>query len=102
VNGFDEARRRVLEETLDAVVTVDISDDLVIESYAEIYETLRRHPKGSRTNVGENDMWIAAATRAAGATLLTIDGDFDSLYPNMIDRVYIPKNSRLAPPPSSP
>lgn len=33
----------------------------------------------SSRNMGKNDLWIAAATHALEATLLTTDGDFDHL-----------------------
>jgi predicted nucleic acid-binding protein len=100
VNGFGEAKRAAIAAMLDVgVVTVDIGDEAVLEAYAEIYEALRNHPGGARTNVGENDMWIAAATRAAGATLLTMDRHFDALHPRVINRIYIPRDSRL---PSTP
>ena len=74
---------------LDALVTIDISDALVVQSYAVVYEAFKRHPKGSRTNVGENDMWIAAATRATQATLLTLDAHFDALPRDVINRIHI-------------
>jgi tRNA(fMet)-specific endonuclease VapC len=101
VNDFGDAKRAAIGEMLDSVVTIDISDDAVITSYAIIYEALRNYPKGARTNTGENDMWIAAATLAAGATLLTCDVHFDPLCPAVINRVYVPKHSRLGPPTST-
>ncbi len=89
VHGFTDAQRENIDMMLDSLVAVDISDEVVIESYAVIYESLRKHPKGSRANVGENDMWIAAATRATGATLLTLDTDFDALPRDVINRIHI-------------
>jgi predicted nucleic acid-binding protein len=71
------------------LTVIDIHDDDVLRAYAEIYAHLRNHPKGSRTNVGENDMWIAAAARASNSTLLTLDRDFDPLEGAMITRLYI-------------
>ena len=97
VNDFDKARNESIETMLDALVTVDISDALVVESYAVIYEAFKRHPKGSRANVGENDMWIAAATRATGATLLTLDTHFDALPPDVINRIHIPSKPPRGP-----
>lgn len=47
VNDFDKARCHAIAGMLDSLVTIDISDALVIESYAVIYEALMRHPKGS-------------------------------------------------------
>ncbi len=97
VNDFGTAERESIETMLDALVTVDISDELVIESYAVIYEAFRRHPKGSRANVGENDMWIAAATRATQATLLTLDTHFDALPPDVINRIHISSKPPFGP-----
>lgn len=36
--------------------------------------------------MGKNDLWIAAAAAATGATLLTTDGDFDWLDPLFLAR----------------
>lgn len=85
-NGFGEKKRDAIRGMLDHVVTVDVSDEAVIRAYAEVYAALHRHVKGSRTNIGENDMWIAACTRAVGATLLTHDAHFDALAPDIIQR----------------
>jgi predicted nucleic acid-binding protein len=97
VNDFTEAQRENIEAMVDSLVTVDINDGLVIESYAVIYEAFKRHPKGSRANVGENDMWIAAATRATGATLLTLDTHFDALPADVISRIHIPSKPPFGP-----
>lgn len=94
VNGYGTAKRAAITITLTNVVTIDI-DQTVVDAYVEVYAALRRFPKGARTNVGENDLWIAAATRAAGATLLTTDTDFDPLSPDTIQRIYIPRTMRL-------
>jgi len=95
VNNFGEAKRAAIATMLANVVTVDISDESVVEAYVEVYAALRGAPGGSRTNVGENDLWIAAATRATAATLLTTDADFDPLFPGVIQRVYISRAMRL-------
>jgi predicted nucleic acid-binding protein len=43
--------------------------------------------------VSDNDVWIAACTSAADATLLTTDRDFDPLVGRYLDRVWIdPRN----------
>ncbi len=97
VNDFDNARCDAIAGMLGAIVTIDISDALVVESYAVVYEALRRHPKGSRANVGENDMWIAAAARATGATLLTQDEHFDSLPTDTINRIRVPSKPPVDP-----
>ena len=78
-----------------------VHDQLVIESYAVIHDAFKRHPKGSRANIGENDMWIAAATRATGATLLTLDTHFDALSAGVISRIHISSKPPFGPPAQS-
>jgi len=52
-------------------VAVDISDTRVIDAYAD-FSTLAR-ANGWPIFHDKNDLWIAAATRVSGATLLTTD-----------------------------
>jgi len=59
------------------------------------------HPGGART-IGQNDLWIAAAAKATGATLLTTDRDFDHLDPTQLQRIHIDPASRLPSAPGSP
>lgn len=82
-------KRRVMQQAIENAVIVDINDPLVVAGYVEVYKALRGHPGGSRI-IGQNDMWIAAATRAADATLLTLDHDFDPLHPRTIQRALKP------------
>lgn len=86
-------KRQYLQEALDDVVTVDIHDKAVFENYVMVWRALREAPKGSRTNIGENDIWIAAVARTTNATLLTTDPDFDTLHPSVVTRVYISPNT---------
>ncbi|HVJ93912.1 MAG TPA: type II toxin-antitoxin system VapC family toxin [Labilithrix sp.] len=85
-----------IHATMSELNVINIDDDDVLQAYAEIYTHLRNHPKGSRTNVGENDMWIAAAARASDSTLLTLDKDFDPLEGEMIRRLYIERKPKRA------
>jgi predicted nuclease of predicted toxin-antitoxin system len=73
---------------LDNVVTVEINHPSVIDAYVELDLVSQVHPDGAR-NMGKNDLWIAAAARAAGATLLTTDNDFDHLIPDHLAGVVI-------------
>src|SRR5262249_11886634 len=57
-------------------VSVDIDQPAVLDAYVEFEWFSLRHPGGAR-NMGKNDLWIAAATKATGATLLTTDTDFN-------------------------
>ena len=69
-------RRSILEN----VVTIELSQP-VIDAYVELDYASATHPDGAR-NMGKNDLWIAATARAAGATLITTDRDFDHLHPS--------------------
>lgn len=84
---WGEGKIRRLEELLARIPSVDISNDSVIDAYAEIdaYSqgklTTRPLPDGMTSrNMGcKNDLWIAAVTHVTRATLLTTDADFDHL-----------------------
>ena len=69
--NWGEARRKKLKELSKDLVTVDISDYRVIEAYADL-STLAKS-NGWPIFHGKNDLWIAAATRVTGATLLSPD-----------------------------
>ncbi len=87
--GYGAPKRAVIHEMLDNSVIIDIHDPQVVKTYVEVYQFLHQLPGGARTNIGENDLWIAAATRATGATLLTMDKHFDPLHPAIISREWI-------------
>ena len=77
-----------LEQALADVVTVDLGHPGVIDAYVELDLASQAHPAGAR-NMGKNDLWIAAAAKAAGATLLTTDKDFGFLVPEHLAAVII-------------
>lgn len=89
MNNYGAEKRRIVQLVVDNTVVVDIDDPVVVACYVEVYKALRGLASGSRTNIGENDMWIAATARAADATLLTVDKDFDPLHPAVVRRVLI-------------
>lgn len=97
VNKFGEPKRQAIRDMLDSLVTIDIGNAAIVEAYVAVYAAFRDHPKGSRVNVGENDMWIAATARTAGAILLTTDKHFLPLFSGVVEGVHIPTTSRLAP-----
>lgn len=70
-NGWGEAKKRKLDELKTKLVAVDISDGRVIDAYADL-STLAK-TNGWAIFHDKNDLWIAAATRVSGATLLTTD-----------------------------
>lgn len=93
-NGWGEPKLAVLRNALDALVTVDINIAEVIDAYVEIDLYSQRRPEGAR-NMGKNDLWIAACAKAAGATLLTTDKDFDHLDPDLLAVEYVDPGSTL-------
>ena len=79
-NNWGAARKGALQTMLDNLVTVDIGHPAVIDAYVEFDLLSMKHPQGA-IRMGKNDFWIAAATRASGASLLTTDGDCAHLVP---------------------
>ncbi len=83
-NNWGERKRAVLASLEQELIVVDINRSDVLSTYAEVSCAV---PKG--TSIGENDLWIAASAKVTGATILTTDKDFDCLYPDHVDRIYI-------------
>lgn len=70
-NKWGEARRRKLAEIRSKLVVIDLTDERIYRSYAET-STLAKD-KGFPIFHDKNDLWIAAAAKVAGATVLTTD-----------------------------
>jgi tRNA(fMet)-specific endonuclease VapC len=75
----------IMERLLKDVVQIDISSIEVLRAYAE----LDHHTRKAGKQIGKNDLWIAATAKATGATLLTMDRDFDCLADALIQRIWI-------------
>lgn len=88
-NNWGPRKRQTLQIILDNLVTVHLDHPAVIEAYVHLDLFSQNHPQGAR-NMGKNDLWIAAAARASGATLLTTDQDFAHLIPGEVPGVIIP------------
>ena len=69
---WGEERRKKLVEVKSKLVVVDLSDDRIMKAYAE-FSTLAKN-QGLAIFHDKNDLWIAAATKVTGATVLTTDG----------------------------
>lgn len=95
-NSWGDQKLEALQNALDNLVTVDINHPDVIDAYVEIDLFSQRHPEGAR-NMGKNDLWIAACTKASGATLLTTDRDFDHLAQSMLSLEWIDPASSTSP-----
>ena len=73
-----------LKELVGELVVVDVRSQSVMDRYAEIDTFMVKHGHV----VGDNDVWIAATTAAAGAVLLTTDKDFDPMHDRFLTRIY--------------
>lgn len=85
-NNWGPPKVSALLRALEHLVTVDINHPSVLDAYVEI-DLASQH-----RNMGKNDLWIAACAKAAGATLLTCDKDFDHLNPTLLSVEYIEPN----------
>lgn len=91
-NRWGEAKLAALQNALDNLVTVDINHPDVLDAYVEIDLYSQNHPDGAR-NMGKNDLWIAACAKAAGATLLTTDKDFEHLDQTFLSAEFVDPDS---------
>lgn len=78
--NWGSGKLEMLEELLAELVRVDAGLPDVVKSYAEIYVA----DQNGGHNTGQNDMWIAATTKAAGAVLLTCDDDCVWMNPGIV------------------
>ena len=75
--GWGSQRVAAMHALLSQFPVVDIHPSDVLDAYA----ALDHAAESTGVAVGQNDLWIAAATTAARATLLTTDRDFIPLAP---------------------
>jgi predicted nucleic acid-binding protein len=84
--GWESGKIGEIQRLVDSLVTVDINSPAAWTAYAELDHFSERAGR----KMGKNDLWIAAATRVSGATLLTMDPDFDHLHEaKLIRRIWI-------------
>ena len=82
---WGSAKLQSLRNMFSKLVVLDINsnDDKLLDAYAEIdsysKNKLPNDKLGHSITMGKNDLWIAATSKVANATLLTIDSDFDHL-----------------------
>jgi predicted nucleic acid-binding protein len=72
--GWGPKRLTQLREVELKVVRVDISDDRVLDAYAELSTLAKDSGWGLFSQ--KNDLWVGAAAHATGSHLLTMDKDF--------------------------
>ena len=92
-NKWGDKKQQALSEMLSDLITIDLNDRSIINSYVEVAKRNLAHPKGARA-LSDNDKWIAATARAAAAVLLTTDQDFLHLNPDVCAVHYVDPASR--------
>jgi predicted nucleic acid-binding protein len=78
--GWGKEKMERLDDIFGELVRVEAGLPQVINAYAEIYNLNRC----GGYNTGQNDMWIAAATKAVGGVLMTCDNDFNWMHPGLV------------------
>lgn len=73
-------KRARLDDLLAELVIVDINSEDVLDAFADVSTYLKERGK----TVGDNDRWIAATAKVLQATVLTTDGDFAWLHPEVV------------------
>ncbi|TWT80492.1 tRNA(fMet)-specific endonuclease VapC [Planctomycetes bacterium CA13] len=78
--GWGKAKMERLDDIFGELVRIEAGLPEVIDAYAELYDLDRR----GGHNTGQNDMWIAAATKAVGGVLMTCDNDFNWMHSGLV------------------
>ncbi|MEX1230963.1 MAG: type II toxin-antitoxin system VapC family toxin [Planctomycetaceae bacterium] len=87
IQTWTSAKIDSLHELLSEFVKLDLTTD-VVEAYAELVSLCRTR---NHTMGQQNDMWIAATAKVAGAVLLTGDSGFKWLNSLFIRVEYVPR-----------
>ena len=90
---WGQKKIKKLQDMLDELVWIDINRPEILTAYAEIDS----FSTSTGRKMGKNDVWIAATAKAANATLLTTDPDFDYLEGTHLMRIWIDPDSRKSP-----
>ncbi len=80
---WGDAKQDELAKILDRLHVIEITDPAMLAAYTGLVVFSEVNTKPARSMEG-NDLWIASATKVAGATLLTSDPDFDHLHGHQI------------------
>lgn len=93
---WGQAKTLALHEILKAIPIIDINNQRILDTYAEIdaYSQGKYTPShlpavSSARNMGKNDIWIAATAALLKAFLVTTDRDFDHLHGKYVDVIYV-------------
>ena len=93
-NRWGPDKQKTLQDLLDSLATVRIDAQAIVDAYVELALVSQRHAEGARA-ISDNDLWIAATTKAAGAVLLTADKDFLHFHPQHLAVEFIDQGSPL-------
>jgi tRNA(fMet)-specific endonuclease VapC len=93
-NAWGDKKLSSLRMILDSMVTIDLNDPAILDAYVLVDQANQKVPNGARI-LSNNDMWIAATTRASDGILLTSDRDFLHLHPNVCKVEFIDQQSKL-------
>ncbi len=90
--NWDDRKLADLAKQCRDFVRVSAGEPAVVQAWVDIAR--------AQTNAGEkmeqNDLWIAATARAAGAVLITCDGDFLRLRPGLVSYCHVDQNTGTA------
>ena len=78
--NWGQQKLETLDELLSELVRVDAGLPDVVQAYADIYAA----DQAGGHNTGQNDMWISATAKAAGAVFLTCDDDCVWMNPSLV------------------
>lgn len=78
-------KMEMLDDILAELVRADAGHPGIVEAYAELYAA----DKAGGRKTGENDLWIAATSKAANAVLLTCDQDCLWMSPTLLRVEYV-------------
>lgn len=73
-------KRETLSKWLTKLQIIDVFSESILQAYARIDVTSRRLGRP----MSKNDLWIAAMAMTHEAVLLTLDGDFLHLHPELV------------------
>lgn len=87
---WGDLKRQALLSLQERLAIVEIRYGNLVKAYSDIESySVGTHPTrskpGSAVKMGKNDLWIAATTVIAKATVITSDGDFDHLNGEFLD-----------------
>lgn len=87
--GWGDRKLAVLAKQFRDSVRVSAGEPAVVQAWVEMAAA----QTGAGATIDHNDLWIAATARAAGAVLITCDGDFLRLRPGLVSYCHVDQNT---------